>query len=125
MELFTHESRLLTDSHSLASDLARMRIDSHRSPGLFQQICLAFRCGLAYRLYSLASQIRAVKMRVEVRWATFVSILQLTRVSQIVMDEHRLALPTTPQNDVGPPLPHPGMQLKVVEFLGPHYYASS
>ncbi len=64
-------------------------------------------------------------MRVEVRWATFVSILQLTRVSQIVMDEHRLALPTTPQNDVGPPLPHPGMQLKVVEFLGPHYYASS
>ncbi|KAI9454577.1 hypothetical protein BJY52DRAFT_721149 [Lactarius psammicola] len=71
---------------NLASDLARMRIESHRSPGFFQQIWLAFRCNLTYRLYSLASQIGAVKMRVE-----------------IVMDEHRLALPTTPQIVIVPP----------------------
>ncbi|KAH8983186.1 hypothetical protein EDB92DRAFT_1605835 [Lactarius akahatsu] len=64
---------------TLASDLARMRLESHRSPGFFQQIWLAFRWCLTYRLYTLASQIRAVKMRIE-----------------IVMDEHHLALSTTP-----------------------------
>jgi hypothetical protein len=67
---FAHRNRLLTDSHSLASDFSRMRSESHRSPGFFQQIWLAFKCGLTYRLYSLASKIRAVKMRVEVRWVT-------------------------------------------------------
>ena len=64
---FTRRSCLLIDRHSLASDLARMRIESHLSPGFFPQIWLAFRFGLTYRLYSLASEIRAVKMRVEVR----------------------------------------------------------
>ncbi|KAH9068183.1 hypothetical protein EDB83DRAFT_636368 [Lactarius deliciosus] len=68
MELFAHGSHFLTDSHSLASALARMRLESHRSPGVFQQIWLAFRWGLTYRLYTLASQIRGVKMRIEVRW---------------------------------------------------------
>lgn len=67
---FTDRSCLLTDWHSLASDFSHMRIESHRSPGFFQQICLAFRCSLTYRLYCLASEIRAVKMRVEVRWVT-------------------------------------------------------
>ncbi|KAH9029877.1 hypothetical protein EDB85DRAFT_1965274 [Lactarius pseudohatsudake] len=61
---------------NLETDLARMRIESHRSPRFFQQIWLASRWGLTYRLYSLTSQIRAVKMRIE-----------------IVMDEHHLALP--------------------------------
>ena|SRR6266702_76011 len=70
MELFIRGSRLLTHSHSLAADLARMRIESHRSPGFFQQTGLAFRRGLTYRLYSLSSKIRDVKMRVEVRWTT-------------------------------------------------------
>ena len=68
MEVFTRRSRALIDSHSLASDLAQMRIQSNRSTGLSQYIWLAFRCGLTYRLHSLASQIRAVKMRMEVRW---------------------------------------------------------
>ncbi len=70
MELFTRGCHLLTDLHSLAADLARMRIESHRSPGFFQQTGLAFRHGLTYRLYSLSSKIRDVKMRVEVRWTT-------------------------------------------------------
>lgn len=44
-----------------------MRIKSHISPGLFQQIQLAVQHRLTYRLYSLSSQIGAVSLRVEVR----------------------------------------------------------
>jgi hypothetical protein len=37
IRVFNRRGRL-TDLHSLAGDLARMRIQSHRSPGFFQQI---------------------------------------------------------------------------------------
>lgn len=60
---------VLTHLHSLASQFARMRLESHRSPGLFPQLWLAARYGLTCRLYSLASQIEAVRLKVEVRWA--------------------------------------------------------
>ncbi|KAH9032566.1 hypothetical protein EDB85DRAFT_1201931 [Lactarius pseudohatsudake] len=57
------------DLEILASRFARMRIESHRSPGVFPQIWLAVRHGLTCRLYSLASQIRAVGREVEFhRW---------------------------------------------------------
>ncbi|KAH9051002.1 hypothetical protein EDB83DRAFT_2317086 [Lactarius deliciosus] len=68
------------DLEILASRFARMRIESHRSPGVFPQIWLAVRHGLTCRLYSLASQIRAVGHGVEV-----------------AMDLRRLSLPATPQ----------------------------
>jgi hypothetical protein len=85
-----------------------MRIESHRSPGFFRQIELGFRRGLTYRLYLLSSRIRAVKMRVEVRW-TFIAIQQTIKVSvsQVAMDERRLASLTAPQIVVSPPLPGP------------------
>jgi hypothetical protein len=66
IRVFTRRGRL-TDLHSLADDLARMRIQSHHSPGFFQQTELGFRRGLTYRLYLLSSRIRAVKIRIEVR----------------------------------------------------------
>jgi hypothetical protein len=105
--VFTRRS-CLTDLHSLAGDLARMRIESRRSPGFFRQIELGFRRGLTYRLYLLSSRIRAVKMRVEVRW-TFIAIQQTIKVSisQLAMDERRLASLTAPQIVVSAPLPGP------------------
>ena len=98
----------LTDLHSLAGNLAGMRIESHRSPGFLRQIELGFRRGLTYRLYLLSSRIRAVKMRVEVR-STFIAIQQTIEasVSQLAMDERRLALLTTPQIVVSAPSPGP------------------
>ncbi|KAI9441610.1 hypothetical protein H4582DRAFT_2055471 [Lactarius indigo] len=68
------------DLEILASRFARMRIESHRSPGFFPQIWLAVRHGLTCRLYSLASQIGAVGIEVEV-----------------AMDVRRLSLPAAPQ----------------------------
>jgi hypothetical protein len=68
------------DLEILASRFARMRIESHSSPGFFPQIQLAVRHGLTCRLYSLASQIRDVGVKVEV-----------------AMDERRLSSLPTPQ----------------------------
>ncbi|KAH9175021.1 hypothetical protein EDB89DRAFT_1949246 [Lactarius sanguifluus] len=78
------------DLESFASELARMRIHSHRSPGLFQQIRLAVRHRLTYRLYSLSSQISAVKLRIE-----------------LAMDEQRLTLLVVPHNVVLTVVPLP------------------
>ena len=47
-----------------------MRIKSHSSPRLLQQIQLAVQRRLTYKLHSLSSQIGAVRLRVEVRWIT-------------------------------------------------------
>lgn len=71
------------DLERFASELARMRIRSHRSPRLFQQIRLAVQHRLAYRLYSLSSQIDAVRLRIE-----------------LAMDEQRLASLVIPRNVV-------------------------
>jgi hypothetical protein len=60
---------MLTHWHSLAGQFARIRIDSHRSPGLFPQIWLASRHGFTCKLYSLASRVEALRLKVEVRWA--------------------------------------------------------
>ena len=57
----------LSRLHSFASELALMRIKSHSSPGLFQQIQLTVQHRLTYKLYSISSQIGAVRLRVEVR----------------------------------------------------------
>ncbi|KAH9067697.1 hypothetical protein EDB87DRAFT_1573274 [Lactarius vividus] len=78
------------DLESFAGELAYLRIHSHRSPGLFQQIRLAVRHGFTYRLYSLSSQINAVRLRVE-----------------LAMDEQRLALLAVPPNAVLTVVPIP------------------
>jgi len=63
-----------------ANSFARMRIESHSSPGLFPQLRLAVRHGLTRRLYFLASQVEAVRLEVE-----------------MALDERRLALLASPQ----------------------------
>lgn len=47
-----------------------MRIESNVSRGLFPQLQLAVRYGLTRRLYFLAWQAEALRLEVEVRWAT-------------------------------------------------------
>ena len=96
--------------YSFASELARMRIQSHRSPRLLQQIRLAIRHRLTYRLYSLSSEIGAIRLRVEVRFGSTVMSLPVYKLSQLAMDEQRLAFP---HNVVLTPAPlhTSGMQL--------------
>jgi hypothetical protein len=57
----------LTSRGSLANQVLRLRMESHRSPGLLQQLRLVFWSGLACRLYVLSSQIETLKLKVEVR----------------------------------------------------------
>ncbi|KAI9448678.1 hypothetical protein BJY52DRAFT_306544 [Lactarius psammicola] len=80
------EYRAVLETH--AGNLARMRIESHRSPGFFQQIVLAFRRGFHTQALFTLVAIGAVKMRVE-----------------LAMDERRLALLTAPQIVVSPLYP--------------------
>jgi len=49
----------------LGNQFLRMRTESHRSPGFFQQLQLVFLCGLTYRLCTLSSRIEAIKLEVE------------------------------------------------------------
>jgi len=51
-----------------------MRIESHRSPGLLQQLELAVWCGLTYKLYALSLRINAVKADVKLA----IDLLQLS-----------------------------------------------
>ena len=63
----------LTNQHSFENQLLRMRTESHRSPGIYQQLLLAVRCGLTCRLWSLSLRIEAIKVKVEVRCAVLLS----------------------------------------------------
>ncbi|KAN0130800.1 hypothetical protein V8E53_011475 [Lactarius tabidus] len=96
-----HISKYGEDLESFASELALMRIKSHGSPGLFQQIRLAVQHGLTYKLRSLSSQIGAIRLRVE-----------------LAMDERHLALRAIPPNIVltSVYIPAGGMQLTGYRF---------
>jgi len=58
----------LTDRSSFANQFLRIRAESHRAPGIFQQIVLAVRFRLTYKLYVISSQAEEIKIKVEVRW---------------------------------------------------------
>jgi hypothetical protein len=45
-----------------------MRAESQRSPGIYQQLVLAVRSCMAYKLYTLSSQVEDIKIQAEVRW---------------------------------------------------------
>jgi len=74
-------SRYGEDLERFTSELALMRTISHRSPKPFQQIQLAVQHRLTFRLYSLSSQIDAVRVRVE-----------------LAIDDQRLHLRVIPRN---------------------------
>ena len=58
----------LTDQRSHANQLLRIRMESHRAPGILQQLRLAVQYGLTCKLYTLSSRVDAVKVKIEVRW---------------------------------------------------------
>jgi hypothetical protein len=57
----------LTDSHSYSNQFLRIRIESHRAPGILQQLRLAVECGLTCKLYTLSSRVMAIKVEIKVR----------------------------------------------------------
>jgi hypothetical protein len=52
-----------------------MRIESNQAQGIFQQLQVAIRSGLTYRLYSLSGRIEAIKSSLEVRRITYLTYL--------------------------------------------------
>ena len=58
--------RHLTDQHSYANEFLRIRMESHRAPGILQQLQLAVQYRLTYRLYALSSRVEAIKIKIEV-----------------------------------------------------------
>ncbi|KAI0001509.1 hypothetical protein BJV74DRAFT_794132 [Russula compacta] len=80
----------LTDPHSFENQLLRMRTESHRSPGIFQQLLLAVRRGLTCRLWALSLRIEAIKVKVE-----------------LAVDERQLRLLTMMQGATTTALPNP------------------
>jgi hypothetical protein len=54
----------------LAHQLQRMRAETQRYPGIYQQLVLTVRSCMTYKLYTLSSQVEDMKIKVEVRWYT-------------------------------------------------------
>jgi len=61
-------------------EFLRMRVESHRSPAIYQQLLRAIQSGLTCRLYALSLRIDAIKVKLE-----------------LAMDEQKLVLITTEQ----------------------------
>jgi len=59
---------------NIRNKFLRMRLASHRAPGVFQQLQLLFGSALIYKLYVLSSQIGAIKLQLE-----------------LTLDEHQLS----------------------------------
>jgi hypothetical protein len=69
---------LFTDRHltektyrSCATEHLHIRTESHRAPGILQQLQLAVWYGLTFRLYTLSSRVKAIKIKIEVCWNAF------------------------------------------------------
>jgi hypothetical protein len=58
--------RHLTDQRSCANEFLRIRMESHRAPGILRQLWLAVWYGLTCRLYTLSSRVEAIKIKIEV-----------------------------------------------------------
>jgi hypothetical protein len=58
--------RHLTDQHSCVNEFLRIRMESHRAPGILRQLWLAVWYGLTFRLYTLSSRIVAIKVEIKV-----------------------------------------------------------
>ena len=56
----------LTDQHRCASEFLQIRMESHRAPGILQQLQLAVQYGLTCKLYTLSSRVVAIKVEIKV-----------------------------------------------------------
>jgi hypothetical protein len=81
----------------LGNQLLQMRVESHRSPGLFQQLRLVLLCGLTYRLCALSSRIEAIKLEliVDERQLTSVTTVQSAATTALPLPQAIMALPVT------------------------------
>ena len=73
--------RYLTDQHSCANEFLRIRMESHRAPGILQQLQLAVQHSLTYRLYALSSQVVAIKVEIKVHRLSSFLLPQLMKAS--------------------------------------------
>ena len=69
----SHYPSPLTARHSFANQLLRMRTESQRAPGIFQQLVLAVRYRLTYKAYTLSLQVDDMKIKVEVNWSALLT----------------------------------------------------
>jgi len=67
-----------------------MRLESNRAQGTFHQLRVALLHGLTYKLYSLCYQIEAIKSDLEVRFTTFLFVMQSMTESQMEIDKQQL-----------------------------------
>src|SRR6266851_4150632 len=67
---FSLTIRHLIHCCSWANRLARMRMETNRARGTFQQLRLATQRRLTWRLYSLYYRIETLKSRLEVCWTS-------------------------------------------------------
>jgi hypothetical protein len=65
----------LTDRHSYSNQFLRIRMESHRAPGILQQLRLAVWYGLTCRLYALSLRVEAIKIKIEVFWNALIFLL--------------------------------------------------
>jgi hypothetical protein len=71
----------LTDRHSYSNQFLRIRMESHRAPGILQQLRLAVQYGLTCKLYMLSSRVVAIKVEIKVRYTLLFLSPQLMRAS--------------------------------------------
>ena len=71
--------RHLTDQHSCASEFLQTRMESHRAPGILQQLWLATRYGLTWKLYTLSSRVDIIRIKVEVCWNAILFLIRSLR----------------------------------------------
>ncbi|KAH9959619.1 hypothetical protein BC827DRAFT_1212625 [Russula dissimulans] len=60
-----HASKYVATLATFENGFLRMRVESHRSPAIFQQLFCAIWSGLTYRLYALSLRIDAIKVKLE------------------------------------------------------------
>src|ERR1700679_4100635 len=56
----------LTLCHSYSNQFLRIRMGSHRAPGILQQLRLVVQYGLTCKLYTLSSRVVAIKVEIKV-----------------------------------------------------------
>ena len=57
----------LTNRHSYSNQFLRVRMESHRAPGMLQQLRLAVQYGQTCKLYMLSLRVVAIKVEIKVR----------------------------------------------------------
>src|SRR6266566_8378803 len=67
--------RHLTDQRSCANEFLQIRMESHRAPGILQQLRLAVWYGLTCKLYLLSLRVEAIKIKIEVCWNALLFLL--------------------------------------------------